>query len=123
MSSHSLSQASAVFEPLCASAKQAKPADSNDAEVVITLNDDDGDNIHTLANIIHLRNDRLPTRVRSSALSKLAAVAKKYECVTAVGRAAVQWFDHLYASATPDNTWEIVEAAYLLDEPLFFARF
>ena len=35
----------------------------------------------------------------------------------------MQWFDHLYSSATSDNTWEIVEAAYLLDEPLFFARF
>ena len=105
------------------SAGQNKPADNSDAEVVITLNEDDGDAICTLANIVHLRNDKLPARIRSSALSKLAAIAKKYECVTAVGRATVQWFDHLYSSPTIDNTWEIVEAAYLLDEPLFFARF
>jgi hypothetical protein len=76
-----------------------------------------------LANILHLRNDKLPAHLTPAALSRLASLAHKYQCVIAAGRATVQWFDHLYASNAPFNTWEIVEAAYLLDEPLFFARF
>jgi hypothetical protein len=92
-------------------------------DIVISLPDEDGDAVYVLVNILHLRNDKLPARLTPAALSKLASLAHKYQCVIAAGRATVQWFDRLYASNTPLNTWEIVEAAYLLDEPLFFARF
>lgn len=114
-----------VFKALYTSAKQVNRLENNsDAnEAVITLLDDDGDAMYVLVNILHLRNDKLPARLTPTALSQLASLAHKYQCVVAAGRATVQWFDYLYASTAPFNTWEIVEAAYLLDEPLFFARF
>lgn len=125
MSSHSVSQASPIFKALCATEKRTATAESRDNahETVINLRDDDGDAMYILINILHLRNDKLPARLSPGSLSKLAALAHKYQCVIAAGRATVQWFDHLYASIAPSNTWEIVEAAYLLDEPIFFARF
>jgi len=78
-----------------------------------------------LCNILHLRNDKLPSRLPAEALYKLAALAEKYKCAVAVGRATIGWFDRLYhaSSQVYVDPCRIIEAAILLDEPTFFARF
>lgn len=90
---------------------------------MIRLLEDDADAMYILCNIIHLRNDKLPARVLPDVLCTLASLARKYECVVAAGRATVQWFDRLHVSKNPGDIWKIIEAAYLLDEAMFFARF
>ena len=93
------------------------------AQAVIPLSDDDGDAMFILANLLHLRNDKLPARLQPSLLRKVASLAHKYQCVVAAGRATLQWFDRLYTSTLSCDTWEVIEAAYLLDEAMYFARF
>ena len=57
-------------------------------------------------------------------MHKIALLAHKYECTIAVGRSTTQWFDHLYhANRIIDDLGKLVEAAFLLDESVFFARF
>ena len=90
---------------------------------VMSVPDDDGDAMYILCNILHLRNDKLPSQMLPESLCKLAAVVRKYECVVAAGRATLQWFDRLYNSKERGDLWKIIEAAYLLDEAVFFARF
>lgn len=92
--------------------------------ILIPVEDDDGDTMLLLCNILHLRNDKLPSRLPAEALYKLAALAGRYACVVAVGRATSGWFDRLYnASNVYVDTFKIIEAALLLDEATFFVRF
>ncbi|KAK4956292.1 hypothetical protein LTR10_005814 [Elasticomyces elasticus] len=89
--------------------------------------EDDVETLYLLCNILHLRNDKLPSRLSVDALCSLAKMVQKYKCATAVSRATMGWFDRLYSAAKAGtvvvDVWKMVEAAYLLDEPVFFARF
>ena len=125
VSTHALCLASPVFKSLFATAatNAVQRDGDNDPQSLVKLPEDDGDAMFILVNILHLRNDKLPARLLPSLLCKIASLAHKYQCVVAAGRATLQWFDRLYASSTRVNTWEIIEAAYLLDEAMFFARF
>ena len=112
--------ASVAFQTMFAIATTAA---GTATKTVFPLPDDDGDAVYILCNILHLRNDKLPTNLMPDLLCKLALLCKKYQCVVAAGRATLQWFDRLHASKDPGDLWKIIEAAYLLDEPMFFARF
>lgn len=87
--------------------------------------EDDGDAMLLLCNIIHLRNDKLPSRIPTETLHHLAVLAEKYACTVAVGRATVGWFDKLYHAPSQEyvDVCRAIEAAILLDEPMFFTRF
>lgn len=78
-----------------------------------------------LCNIIHLQNHKLPGRVSADLLLKIALLAETYACTVAVGRSTTQWFDDLYHRSKSDSAdlCKIVEAAFLLDEASWFARF
>lgn len=125
VSSHALSLASAVFKAKFAT--QAQQHLQNDEEAApyttLVLPEEDGDAMVLLCNILHLRNDKLPTRLLPNLLRRLGTLACKYECIVAAGRATVQWFDTLYFATDPGNLWEIIEAAHIWDEATFFARF
>ncbi|KAK5734973.1 hypothetical protein LTR17_008462 [Elasticomyces elasticus] len=97
-------------------------------EVLMYADDeDDVETLYLLCNILHLRNDKLPSRLSVDALCSLSKMVQKYKCATAVGRATMGWFDRLYSAAKAGtvvvDVWKMVEAAYLLDEPIFFSRF
>ncbi|KAK3050839.1 hypothetical protein LTR09_007916 [Extremus antarcticus] len=124
VSTHALSLASPVFGDEIARHKPPQPnADATTSETIISLPGEDADAMLLLCHILHLQNDKLPTRIAPSLLLRLGALARKYECVVAAGRATVYWFDNLYFADDPGNIWEIIEAAYLWDEAIFFARF
>jgi len=91
--------------------------------LVVSAEDDNGDAMYILCNILHLRHDKLPNRILPETLCTLAKLARKYQCAGAADRATLQWFDKLYTAKAPVNIWKIIEAAYLLDEARFFARF
>jgi len=113
-----------VFGDEIARHKPPQPnADATTSETIISLPGEDADAMLLLCHILHLQNDKLPTRIAPSLLLRLGALARKYECVVAAGRATVYWFDNLYFADDPGNIWEIIEAAYLWDEAIFFARF
>ena len=76
-----------------------------------------------LCNVLHLRNDALPPRVQPEALYGFAALTAKYDCVVAAGRAATPWFDHVFNNSVNPPLLRMIEAAYLLDDAVFFARF
>ena len=103
--------------------KEATDSDDGRPQIIQRLEDDDGDAMYILCNILHLRNDKLPIRILPDLLCKVAALAHKYHCVIAAGRATLQWFDRLYASKERCDVWKVIEAAFLLDEAMFFARF
>jgi len=114
VSSHVLRMTSTVFSELLA---------VHSSDNALTLLAADGDAMFLLCNILHLRNDALPPRLPPELLYKFAMLVEKYKCAVAVGRATLQWFDKLYNSQTPCDTFKVVQAAYLLDEPTYFARF
>lgn len=118
VSSLVLTLTSSVFKALI-EAHKAHPS----ATPTLSLGNDEGDGMYILCSILHLRNDKLPTSIEPDLLIKVAKLANKYQCVVAAGRATLQWFDRLYASKGPWDVWKIIEAAYLLDEAMFFARF
>lgn len=125
VSKYALSMASPVLKAAFAAAanKTENEVDQKEPKNVVSVADDDGDAMYILCNILHLRNDKLPARILPDLLCKIACLAHKYQCVVAAGRATLQWFDQLYASKKPGDIWKIIEAAYLLDEAMFFARF
>ena len=125
VSQFALSMASPVFKAAFASDanKIENEADQKRPRSIASIPDDDGDAMFILCNVLHLRNDKLPARVLPDLLCKIACLAHKYQCVVAAGRATLQWFDRLYASKNPGDIWKIIEAAYLLNEAIFFARF
>ena len=90
---------------------------------IVPVPTDDPDSMFILCNLLHLRNDNLPKTMFPERLYNLAYLAHKYQCVVAAGRAAAEWFDRLHTSRNPGDMWKIIEAAFLFDDPLFFARF
>ncbi|KAK5169579.1 uncharacterized protein LTR77_005556 [Saxophila tyrrhenica] len=126
VSSHALSLASSVFKGEFAKLEASRSQSQEETDIpdlVLTLPCDDMPAMLLLCNILQLQNDKLPARILPSLLLRLGALAGKYECVMAAGRATSQWFDSLYSAEEPGNIWDIVEAAYLWDEAIFFARF
>ena len=94
-------------------------------KTVLPLPTEDGDAVFILCHILHLRNDKLPARISADLLLKISLLAETYGCTVAVGRSTTQWFDHLYHlnNAGHEDLCKIVEAAYILDEAVWFARF
>lgn len=125
VSRYALSMASPMFRDAFTTAGYGAKMENGASHhnTVLSVPDDNGDAMYILTNILHFRNDRLPTRIHPDMLCKLANLAQKYQCVVAVRPATLQWFDRLYASHNPGDMWRIIEAAYLLDEATFFARF
>jgi hypothetical protein len=84
------------------------------------------DTVYIILNLLHMRTTTLPIRLAADGLSKVAAVAARYQCAPAISRATLPWFDRVYATAKSGAlfvaTWQMVEAAYLLDEPVFSLR-
>lgn len=125
VSQYALSMASPIFRAAFATAGNTGKTEDERTQHknIVSVQDDNGDAIYILANILHLRNDKLPTRIHPDMLCKLADLAQKYQCAVAVRPATLQWFDRLYALDNPGDMWRVIEAAYLLDEATFFARF
>ncbi|KAK4541188.1 hypothetical protein LTR36_008262 [Oleoguttula mirabilis] len=129
-SRHVLAMTSPVFKAVLASQESNKPFGSLATSTASPLHSshqaDDGDTMLLLCNILHLRNDKLPSRLPTESLYKLAVLAEKYKCAVAVSRAAAGWFDRLFSGSTTQvyiDMCMITEAALLLDEPTYFARF
>lgn len=62
------------------------------ASETVPLGNDDGDGMILLCNILHLQNNKLPARISSELLYKLAVLAEKYHCTVAIGRTTVMQF-------------------------------
>nr|POF03866.1 hypothetical protein CFP56_21622 [Quercus suber] len=117
-SSHILTMTSPVFKTLL--------ADAGDREAQLHLPEDDGDALLLLCNLLHLRNDALPSRLPADLLYRVAVLADKYDCSTAAGRATMGWFDGLLrqpGTMTRLDLPRIIQAAYFLNEPTSFVRF
>ena len=125
VSQHALSMASPVLKAgFIEAVFNDDVSNSRDQHTsLVYLLDDDGDAMYILINILHLRNDKLPTRILPGMLYLLSCLAVKYQCTVAARPATLQWFDRLYANQSRSETWMTIEAAYLLDEATFFARF
>ncbi|TKA37909.1 hypothetical protein B0A54_10511 [Friedmanniomyces endolithicus] len=121
-----LTIASPIFADMITKAKRVNNT-YGDAVLLDAAEDDDSEALYLLFNILHNRNEKLPSRLTVEALCKLAKMVDRYQCATSIGRGTTIWFDRLYnaakAGAAAVDVWKMVEATYLLDEPMFFARF
>ncbi|KAK0249588.1 hypothetical protein LTR02_001922 [Friedmanniomyces endolithicus] len=126
LSQDMLTIASPIFADMITKAMQAGST-SGDAVLIDAAEDDEPEALYLLFNILHNRNEKLPSRLTAEALCKLARMVEKYKCATSIGRGTTMWFDRLYNSAKAGtvavDVWKMVEATFLLDEPMFFARF
>ncbi|CAK3815284.1 Hypothetical predicted protein [Lecanosticta acicola] len=120
-SSYALGTHSTGFKQLLAAATVVHTADP--PTKTLPLPDDDGNTIYLLCCALHLRHDKLPARLPPDALTRYVAAAARYDCIVAAGRAASPWFDHLYHRVPHPPVYQLLEAAYLLDDPVYFARF
>ncbi|KAK5128362.1 hypothetical protein LTR85_003030 [Meristemomyces frigidus] len=129
VSRHALAMTSSVFASMLAIRESERVPNfavvSATNALVLACPADDGDAMLLMCNILHLRNDKLPSRLPAEALYKLAATAEKYKCAVAVSRATAGWFDRLFngPSQIYVDMFKITEASLLLDEPTYFARF
>lgn len=139
VSSNALSFASPVFRRLLQPSSAADAMNtpisapsSPEAEEprMIHLPSDDGDSLYLLCNVLHLRNDQLPTKLLPDALFRFVACCAKYGSLVAASRAASTWLDYLYTRNEPETdgsrcsvTFKLLEAAYILNDAVFFSRF
>lgn len=74
-------------------------------------------------NIMHLQNDVLPVTLDAQRLSMMACLASRYCFVAAISWWTANWFDHIYFQDREGDLIDTIEAAMLLDHPIYFARF
>ena len=108
---------------------------------LISLPEDDGDSLLLILYILHFRHQNLPAHIQPDALIRIGVLANKYRCTHAISRATTQWFDRIFTSlvsssssissnnnnpppaTATETTLLMIQAAFLLDEPTYFARF
>lgn len=95
---------------------------------LIALPEDDGDALILIIYILHFRNQALPASISPDTLIRVGVLATKYHCAHAISRATTQWFDRIYTDMTsaqydPAETLKMIQAAFILDEAMYFARF
>jgi hypothetical protein len=143
-SSFALSMASSVFkDALAAPVVQPPPATDSSATSstsaasststgrLIPLPEDDGDALLLILYILHFRHQNLPAYVQPDALIRIGVLANKYRCTHAISRATTQWFDRIFtgldsstnATNAAETTLLMIQAAFILDEATYFARF
>lgn len=107
----------AAAKPMPTSKPEAKPTK------VLALTGDSVSSLRTLLNVLHLRNDALPSRMEPTEISRYVEVAVKYQCIPAACRAASPWFDHIYTRYPDPPLYEMVQATMVLGDAVYFARF
>jgi hypothetical protein len=143
-SSFALSMASSVFkDALAAPVVQPPPATDSSATSstsaasststgrLIPLPEDDGDALLLILYILHFRHQNLPAYIQPDALIRIGVLANKYRCTHAISRATTQWFDRIFtgldsstnATNAAETTLLMIQAAFILDEATYFARF
>jgi hypothetical protein len=98
---------------------------------LISLAEDDGDSLLLILYILHFRHQNLPAYIQPDALIRIGVLANKYRCTHAVSRATTQWFDRIFtgldsstnAANAAETTLLMIQAAFILDEATYFARF
>lgn len=95
---------------------------------LIALPEEDGDALIIILYILHFRNQALPAYISPDALVRVGVLATKYRCAHAISRATTQWFDRIFtemssAQHNPSETLKMIQAAFILDEAMYFARF
>jgi len=98
---------------------------------MIPLPEDDGDALLLILYILHFRHQNLPAYIHPDALIRIGVLANKYRCTHAISRATTQWFDRIFtgldastnAANAADTTLLMIQAAFILDEATYFARF
>jgi hypothetical protein len=95
---------------------------------IIPLPEDDGDALILILYILHFRNQALPAYVSPDTLIRVGVLATKYRCAHAISRATTQWFDRIFMEMAtvphnPTETLKMIQAAFILDEAMYFARF
>jgi len=95
---------------------------------LIALPDDDGDALILILYILHFRTQALPAYISPDMLIRVGVLATKYRCAHAISRATTQWFDRIFTEmeSMPNNaseTLKMIQASFLLDEAMYFARF
>nr|OQO27196.1 hypothetical protein B0A51_05080 [Rachicladosporium sp. CCFEE 5018] len=134
-SSAALSLASPVFKailaaPIATPLPQPPATDSAftftspSAEVgkLVPLREPDSDALVVILNIIHFKTICLPARLAPNKLLHVGTLAAKYQCVDAIARACTPWFNSIYAANLRDDTATMVQAAYHLNDAVFFTR-
>nr|OQO26577.1 hypothetical protein B0A51_06768 [Rachicladosporium sp. CCFEE 5018] len=90
---------------------------------LIPLREPDSDALVVILNIVHFKTIYLPARLAPDKLLHVGTLAAKYQCVDAISRACTPWFDNIYAANMRDDTATMVQAAYHLNDAVFFTRF
>lgn len=95
---------------------------------IISLPEDDGDALLLILYILHFRNRELPAYVQPDRLIRVGVLATKYRCSFAISRATSQWFDRIFSEIEsgqankPEELLTLIQATYICDEAMYFAR-
>jgi hypothetical protein len=95
---------------------------------IIALPEDDGDALILILYILHFRNQALPAYIPPDTLIRVGVLATKYRCAHAISRATTQWFDRIFTEMASKQTnaaetLKMIQAAFILNEAMYFARF
>ena len=115
--------------PATDSSASTSASASTPTSKLISLPEDDGDALLLILYILHFRHQQLPPQIQPDALIRIGVLANKYRCTHAISRATTQWFDRIFtaldsaAAPATETTLLMIQAAFLLDEATYFARF
>ncbi|OQN95417.1 hypothetical protein B0A48_18432 [Cryoendolithus antarcticus] len=101
----------------------ASTSPSTEVGKLVPLREPDSDALVVILNIIHFKTIYLPARLAPDKLLRVGTLAAKYQCVDAISRACAPWFDSIYAANLRDDTATMAQAAYHLNDAVFYTRF
>ncbi|KAK6429444.1 hypothetical protein LTR95_014408 [Oleoguttula sp. CCFEE 5521] len=101
----------------------ASTSPSTEVGKLVPLREPDSDALVVILNIIHFKTIYLPGRLAPDRLLHVGTLAAKYQCVNAISRACTPWFDEIYTANLREDTATMVQAAYDLNDAVFFTRF
>jgi hypothetical protein len=73
-------------------------------------------------NIAHHRTEALPKIVDIAGLYEIALFIQKYRCASAMAERCSGWIQHASKGAPPEDLWDLLLLAYLLDSQKYVSR-
>ncbi|KAL2851243.1 hypothetical protein BJX68DRAFT_266150 [Aspergillus pseudodeflectus] len=121
VSSKAISLASPVFRTKFKKSRQQESASSGRLHK-FSLPEEDREAFVIFCNIAHHRIEALPKNVDIAGLYEITLFIQKYRCASAMAERCSGWIQHASKGAPPEDLWDLLLLAYLLDSQKYVSR-
>jgi hypothetical protein len=121
VSSKAISLASPVFRAKFKKSRQQESPSSGRLRK-FSLPEEDREAFVIFCNIAHHRIEALPKNVDIAGLYEITLFIQKYRCASAMAERCSGWIQHASKGAPPEDLWDLLLLAYLLDSQKYVSR-